>query len=417
MENENQDPPPPPPPSQFGSLLSQIEYFYGTPTHGPNIKNFLESIDTIGTLGNWTENNKITVAKLRLKDQALLFKDTHATLKECADWREFQNILIDRFDTKEPAVYRLQKFIQARQAPTEKVQQFATRIRCLGLKTIDEEQLNALPVEEKTVRLQVLEENVLNYFLLGLHEDIRRLTMSHSPHTFQDAVKVAQQEELNSMISKDFALPKVEVNQLNRTFNNPLGNNAQYNYSKEHREAQGRNVQRGNFRGRPRGSLPYTPNYMHSPTSFPTSQNPPYNTRGGAQSNYGRGYTLTRNTRGPSRPVMEGRGRYFYPSAPKYEPRSLANPQIQYPTNSKCQKCRRGGHDANACSYHSVLKCYICNTEGHYANECRKAKNQCTPASINYIHADHSDAPYTDPPNPWNTQPAQLELDWVEEQN
>ncbi|XP_075737208.1 uncharacterized protein LOC142776769 [Rhipicephalus microplus] len=105
----------------------------------------------------------------------------------------------------EPLIFKTERFLNARQKADEEVRSFASRLRILGTATLASSDSQD-PVKA-SLRREILAEQLLQQFLLGLRDPVRRFVLSRDPKTFDEAIAIAVKEEQNEKVSSSHSLP------------------------------------------------------------------------------------------------------------------------------------------------------------------------------------------------------------------
>lgn len=176
-------------------VISLVEAFTGE-KGSVSVTQFLESVDVAGCLGNWSDSQKLGIAKLKLKGTAYLFLSAHAEVKAFTKWEEFREALTLRFKKKEPLAHAEQRFRSCTQRASEGIEEFATRLLLEGQETVRKSTDEA----ENLFRKKVLGEALLAQFLCGLRDGIKRFVLSRNPMSFEEAITIAQLEEHNEQL-------------------------------------------------------------------------------------------------------------------------------------------------------------------------------------------------------------------------
>lgn len=181
-----------------GDLLNQIQVFTGVPHEEPSINSFIENIDEIANLTNWSPETKCNVARLKMRKNAAQYKNAYSEVKNTTDWHRLCTLLKQQFKSHAPLLYHHQKFDNCKQLQSENVRQYASRLRSLAIKTI-----NHVGTEsEIALRYADLDDKMRDRFLVGLLPSIQRFTLSRAPQTFDSAIKTAESEEIIDLITK-----------------------------------------------------------------------------------------------------------------------------------------------------------------------------------------------------------------------
>lgn len=161
-----------------------------------SVNEFLNKLNQIGLISNWTDQEKLIIAKLKLKDSAANHLTIDSEINNTNDFQQFSDLLIQRFQKRIPLATTLQNFAQCNQGDSESVQNYAARIRKLavGILSPEEHSREVLAAHDRMIQAR---------FTSGLKENIQRPVLSKGPRNFSEAVEIAQTEELNdSMVAQ-----------------------------------------------------------------------------------------------------------------------------------------------------------------------------------------------------------------------
>lgn len=180
-------------PTGMLALSSLIPSFDGS----GSVKEFVTIVEQLAVIGAWPNEHTVCLCKCKMTGAAREFVWNDAKAKEATTFSELKEVLLRRFDT-EPLTVRTQRFMSARQAPSEDIRSFATRIQMLAQATVSDEADNT--AERKKIRQELLREQMKSQFVQGLRDPVRRFVMSRNPQTFDAAVDCAAQEESNESL-------------------------------------------------------------------------------------------------------------------------------------------------------------------------------------------------------------------------
>ncbi|KAH8029414.1 hypothetical protein HPB51_000281 [Rhipicephalus microplus] len=99
----------------------------------------------------------------------------------------------------------MERFLNARQKADEEVRSFASRLRIHGTATLASSDSQD-PVKA-SLRREILSEQLLSQFFLGLRDPVRRFVLSRDPKTFDKAIAIAVKEEQNEKVLRSHSLP------------------------------------------------------------------------------------------------------------------------------------------------------------------------------------------------------------------
>lgn len=198
MPSDDDEPAVVPRAAPLGPLITVIENYYGE-NKPPTIESFLQQLEEVSKLGGWSEKSKVAIARIRMKGDAAEFMNANPHLRKLENWKTFKSALLTRFARQEPLAHKLQRFHECIQKSSETVNEYVTRLKLAGNRTLKVTEDR----EENDMRAQLLEETMQAQFIRGLRQNIRRFVMSRNPASFDEAVTVAINEELNEMQSQE----------------------------------------------------------------------------------------------------------------------------------------------------------------------------------------------------------------------
>ncbi|KAH7958133.1 hypothetical protein HPB51_027884 [Rhipicephalus microplus] len=99
----------------------------------------------------------------------------------------------------------MERFLNGRQKADEELRSFASRLRMLGTATQGSSD-SQYPVRA-SLRHEILAEQLLSQFLLGLRDSFSRFVFARDPKTFDEAMAIAVKEEKNEKVSWSHTLP------------------------------------------------------------------------------------------------------------------------------------------------------------------------------------------------------------------
>ncbi|GFT12365.1 hypothetical protein TNCV_3182051 [Trichonephila clavipes] len=176
--------------SEKFNLIDLIPMYDGGESLG--IRRFLEKINDVANLGKWSNDEKVTILKLKLAGIAEEFFLSDPTHSQLTEYNDIARILIGRFEKAVPLSTRLQLFSSCIQGPSESVQEFAARINKLGTQ-IFQSGNSAQNTAVRNANDQLLQSR----FISGLRNDIRRFVLSRDPLNLDESINAALIEEQN----------------------------------------------------------------------------------------------------------------------------------------------------------------------------------------------------------------------------
>jgi len=152
------------------------------------LEEFLESIESSGRIGRWTENDQREVAVLKLTGSAKLFYQCCDELHEPgATWQRFKQAFRRRYKDVHTDQYHFTKLQTARQAQNERPQQFADRCKSLAQKVM----LKSDDSQIQRIHRENADRMLLASFVSGLiGVPGRQVRFSH-PQSLEEAFNLA----------------------------------------------------------------------------------------------------------------------------------------------------------------------------------------------------------------------------------
>ncbi|GFX05725.1 uncharacterized protein TNCV_3198421 [Trichonephila clavipes] len=181
--------------SEKFNLIDLIPMYDGDESLG--IRRFLEKINDVANLGKWSNEEKVTILKLKLAGIAEEFFLSDPTHSQLTEYNDIARILIGRFEKAVPLSTRLQLFSSCIQGSSESVQEFAARINKLGTQ-IFQSGNSAQNTSVRNANDQLLQSR----FISGLRNDIRRFVLSRDPLNLDESINAALIEEQNMKLNQ-----------------------------------------------------------------------------------------------------------------------------------------------------------------------------------------------------------------------
>ncbi|GFU61067.1 uncharacterized protein TNCV_4436961 [Trichonephila clavipes] len=147
--------------------------------------------------GKWSNDEKVTILKLKLTGIAEEFFLSDPTHSQLTEYNDIARILIGRFEKAVPLSTRLQLFSSCIQGPSESVQEFAARINKLGTQ-IFQSGNSAQNTAVRNANDQLLQSR----FISGLKNEIRRFVLSRDPLNLEESINAALIEEQNMKLNQ-----------------------------------------------------------------------------------------------------------------------------------------------------------------------------------------------------------------------
>ncbi|GFX14038.1 hypothetical protein TNCV_612431 [Trichonephila clavipes] len=181
--------------SEKFNIIDLIPRYDGGESLG--IRRFLEKINDVANLGKWSNDEKVTILKLKLGGIAEEFFLSDPTHSQLTEYNDIARILIKRFEKAVPLSTRLQLFSSCIQGSSESVQEFAARINKLGTQ-IFQSGNSAQNTAVRNANDQLLQSR----FISGLRNDIRRFVLSRDPLNLDESISTALIEEQNMKLNQ-----------------------------------------------------------------------------------------------------------------------------------------------------------------------------------------------------------------------
>lgn len=162
-------------------LVGTLDVFDGE--HPERVDDFFHSLEGVGILSNWGDNEKLRIALLKLTGSAGRFIKTVEPNK-VDTYESLKATLIARFSDKLPRDSYFQQLSVIQQRGGESIESFADRVRALNEKTIrvtNSAEVNSALREEGNRR-------ALDAFLRGLHGPVGEQTRLKFPRTLEEAL-------------------------------------------------------------------------------------------------------------------------------------------------------------------------------------------------------------------------------------
>ena len=118
------------------TLVAGIKYWTGY-SKGRTVHEFFAQVDTYAKVSNWSEEEKVLIAKAKLQGIALQYVQGRDVLAhDACPYSVLREELTERFSEKLPAQYHCTRLQDATQEKGESVEEFADRCRQLCQKTV-----------------------------------------------------------------------------------------------------------------------------------------------------------------------------------------------------------------------------------------------------------------------------------------
>ena len=288
-----------------------------------SVRTFISHINDVKSIGNWTDEYTIQVAKIKIKGNARKFLEHNDELRAAATWRTFCDELIKRYETPLLPVEALHQFRKCKQRAGEGVKEYGERLQMLALARVKPSgDANRDRIKKETIR-----EECLQHFMEGLNDPIRQRVMSADPPTFDDAVTLAlKEEQVERHVSRKVFQRVIEIEEVAS--------------DQEDEENSARKKEK---------AIRKDENYTG------TKPKNPINNKAVEQS-------------------FRNNNNFRYSSQQRYQPSNnnfAKQPNTQYFVNSQNQP-RSNQQYSNRANYNTNIEpvCYACKRTGHFARQC-----------------------------------------------
>lgn len=181
-----------PAPRKDLGLQSMIKLWSGEST-GPSVEEFLKLIDMVASTGNWQDQDKKFICRLKTIGPAAACLDAHPELmKPESTYAEFQTVLRRRFGECMDPERHLLALNSVSQGPGEGAAAFADRCKALGLKATRKTE----NVQEAAWARTQMDRTVLTAFIKGLKGSAGIQLQYYPPANLEEAILRAERIEL-----------------------------------------------------------------------------------------------------------------------------------------------------------------------------------------------------------------------------
>ena len=169
------------------SLISLIPKWSGT-ENSVRVKEFFESVESVATIGNWSETDKKQITVLKLTEVAKAFYSSNPELHDTSiSWENFKANFLHRFRDVRNDQYHFMQLQTAKQQKHETPREFLDRCRSLAMNTVPKVED---PVLQKFHYNQA-QRMLLSTFIAGLVGNLGQMCRFHMPATVDLALQIA----------------------------------------------------------------------------------------------------------------------------------------------------------------------------------------------------------------------------------
>lgn len=164
------------------SLINSVPNFSGEKHE--NVNFFIDQIESVAKLENWSDSKKLLVLKLNCKGKALQFISNNTEVTKCNLSEQFKKILVSKFTNQLSFTEKQQNFSSISQQPNQSVKDLAEKITSATNEFLDIEETN-------TQFNEFAQKMKLNKLYEALRADLRVELKKVNPTSFDEAVKTA----------------------------------------------------------------------------------------------------------------------------------------------------------------------------------------------------------------------------------
>lgn len=322
------------------------------------VADFIAQVNDVGNLSDWNDQNKLTVAKLKLSGTALSFSKSDEGCQFAKTLNEFQEALETRFRDKLPEHYYLEQLACLRQERGETIETFADRVKRIGSKTVrrTQNQLVDQALQKEGDR------RTMEAFTRGLSGELGHEVRIKFPQSFREAVTLA-----------------VTIRNVERrpSEDSRVRNNKGVFFTPSHEPVKCQICYKFGHNSQECGVQVFQRRPNH--TNFHNNQ----------------------NTQNPMQvPVRNSQP---YHNFPAFNRNSLFQPRFPL---KFCAFCKREGHLEEECrskvrhTNFNLSQCQVCGKRGHNAQVCRFAQSNRNFNHGNMATARHPTTNYAGGPKP-----------------
>lgn len=156
---------------------------------GPvSVTEFFDNVERAAQIGNWTESDKVSILKLKVKGSAALFLNSNPKIKnKTITFKELRETFTERFRAKQLDQFHYVALQNAVQHKNETPEMFADHWRRLSAKTI--RQVN--DPEQQRIINEEAERRMLAAYTNGLLGNVGQQVRYRMPATMTEAIQLA----------------------------------------------------------------------------------------------------------------------------------------------------------------------------------------------------------------------------------
>jgi hypothetical protein len=176
-----------PPVTKDLPLIAMVPKWSGTDKAVP-LYEFFEILERTACVGNWTQDDLIRIAAMRLTDVARIFYNGALELHgNDVTWTTFKNAFYQSFRDARTDQFHFTQLQSAKQRKDVSPQDYADRCRNLGYKTVPKAED---PVQQKW-HYEQAERMLLASFISGLSGEVGKFTRFNLPANMSEVLKIA----------------------------------------------------------------------------------------------------------------------------------------------------------------------------------------------------------------------------------
>lgn len=182
--------------ANLGTIANSFEKLDGK----ENVKKYFKKIERWGDLYNLSKAQLLKILQVKVEGDVAIFAETEMLLEPEVTYDEFKKKIEKRFTRKTLPGTAQTTLMACKQEKGESVNQFASRIKSLGLDMVEELTEQAIVGEEELIR-QTCKTLILNQFKTGISRGVKKqigLIFIREPDlSFEEAMDLATAAELN----------------------------------------------------------------------------------------------------------------------------------------------------------------------------------------------------------------------------
>ena len=167
-------------------------------------KYFFDTIETLANKDEYTDDERLIIAKSRIRGDALTHLINSPSLSSEKNYGNFKDKFLDFFEQKTSRTVCQYQFSNIKMYPSETVRQFANRVCNATDKFFGPIDLSQEPLK------QVYDQTLLSKFLEGIRDEYKREILTKDPKNLKEAISFIELLETNEQIMKPQTVNAIE---------------------------------------------------------------------------------------------------------------------------------------------------------------------------------------------------------------